>query len=83
MKSMSALKEEIDSLLPRERQELLKYIISCVTTDRSQNTADAFLTDGAWADEGGSDAQYVIPELNYRRSNVGQETQQKSEDDLP
>jgi len=81
MKSMSALKEEIDSLLPRERQELLEHITARVAADSSQKALDTFPLEGSWADGGESDAQYVIPESNYRTSLVRQK-EKKPEDDL-
>jgi hypothetical protein len=82
MKSMSALKEEIDSLLPRERQELLKYISARMATERFQKTSDSFPMEGAWADEAESEAQYAIPEFNYRSSSLRQEDKKTPDDDL-
>ncbi|HEY6618552.1 MAG TPA: hypothetical protein VIY68_03315 [Steroidobacteraceae bacterium] len=82
MKSLRALKEEIDALLPREQQELLDHITAGLTTSRSSKASDRFSLEGAWVGEEESEAQYLVPERHYRSSNLGPEDQKKPDDDL-
>ena len=81
MKSLRVLKEEVDALLPREQQELLDHITARLATARSVKASDSFSLEGAWVGEGESEAQYLVPELNYRSSNLGPEDQKKPDDD--
>jgi hypothetical protein len=81
MKSLRALKEEIDALLPREQQELLDHITAGLANARSSKASDSCSLTGAWIGEAESEAQYLIPERSYRSSNRP-EDQKKPDDEL-